>query len=259
MNSIKSGIGIAALSGVCFLLVLISDVSANDLILTADNANIGNIVIVSPKAGSSATDKGTALLNALAGINDASSGNKYLIKIGPGTFNLGTSSLQMRQYVDIEGSGKELTVITGSGQFTVRGASRGTLSKLGVNNTNTSNAYAIYNDNGLLFVEDVSVDARNGSGFNIGIFNLNSNLFLEDSSILALTPNGFAIYNGGGPYANQIRRSILSGFSNAVYNAAGYVVDIVFSQLETPSVNFGAGNFSCFQNYNSGFTAATCP
>ncbi|MDA8082762.1 MAG: hypothetical protein M0024_03770 [Nitrospiraceae bacterium] len=265
MNYIRSGFGVIALSVLCILSVLISDVSANDLILTPNNASIGNIVVVSPRAGSSATANGTALLNTLAMIVDASASNKYLIKLGPGTFNLGASMLSMKQYVDIEGSGKELTVITSSsdGTGTVHAgstASRCTLRNLGINNTAATYAYAVYNNAGLLFLDNVAIDARYGASYNIGIFNDNSSLDMRNSGIVTLTPNGWAIYNSGTQYNNnQIFNSVLAGNDSQVYNSAGYGVDIAFTKLNTTSTNFGAGVFRCFQNYNISFAPATCP
>ena len=48
---------------------------------------------------------GRQLMEAVAGITDASAGNPYLVKIEPGVYDLDGSSLAMRPYVDIEGSG----------------------------------------------------------------------------------------------------------------------------------------------------------
>lgn len=40
--------------------------------------------------------------------------NPYVIKVMPGVYDLGTASLQMKEYVDLEGSGPDRTVITSS-------------------------------------------------------------------------------------------------------------------------------------------------
>lgn len=61
------------------------------------------------------TNDGTALLNAIASLSPTPSAtNRWLIKLEPGTYDLGTDDLVMRQYVDIEGSGIEATTITGN-------------------------------------------------------------------------------------------------------------------------------------------------
>lgn len=61
------------------------------------------------------TASGTRLINALAGITDASATKRYVVKIEPGIYDVGATGVQMKPYVDIEGSGQEATVIRGTG------------------------------------------------------------------------------------------------------------------------------------------------
>lgn len=68
-----------------------------------------NIVIVA-KSGGDFTNP----VSAVNSINNASASNPYLVKVMPGVYSLGGGSLQMKQYVDLEGSGPENTVITSS-------------------------------------------------------------------------------------------------------------------------------------------------
>jgi len=70
-------------------------------------------VVVSPVPGDE-TASGTALRNAIDGITDASETNPYLVKIEPGIYNIGTTNLQMKSHVDIEGSGENTTKIIGT-------------------------------------------------------------------------------------------------------------------------------------------------
>ena len=70
-------------------------------------------ILVSPKL--TAAESGTALLSTLKGITDSSSTNPCLIKIEPGIYDIGSKSLQMKPYLDIEGSGELVTTITGTG------------------------------------------------------------------------------------------------------------------------------------------------
>jgi hypothetical protein len=109
------------------------------------------------------TDAGAALLNMLNGIADNGAANPYLIKLGPGIYDLGTCDtsgnppfscvLCMKEYVDIEGSGEETMKITGAINFssvpvwagTVAGSSNAELRFLTVENTSTAaNAAAIH-------------------------------------------------------------------------------------------------------------------
>jgi hypothetical protein len=70
-------------------------------------------VVVKPVG--TASQNGTELLNALAGISGASSSNRFLLKIEPGIYNIGGSSVVMQPYVDIEGSGETATRIESTG------------------------------------------------------------------------------------------------------------------------------------------------
>jgi hypothetical protein len=74
-------------------------------------------VIVSPVLSGGTVDpfaSGSALIDALANITDAAPNNRYLLHIEPGTYDVGSLGLNMKQYVDIEGSGQGSTVITNS-------------------------------------------------------------------------------------------------------------------------------------------------
>ena len=91
------------------------------------------------------TASGTALLNAVAAIpttgNDApSSTNPWLLKVGPGIFDLASGSLTLPAYTALEGAGRETTVITATGYAdnahgTVIVGNLGRLSRLTVANT----------------------------------------------------------------------------------------------------------------------------
>lgn len=67
-------------------------------------------IIVSP--ADTPTDSGRALISAVNSIPDPNEGRLFLVKIEPGVYDLGTDSFKMREYVDIEGSGQNATIIT---------------------------------------------------------------------------------------------------------------------------------------------------
>ncbi len=107
-------------------------------------------VVVRPVG--TAAENGAALQAALAGIADAAEGKPYLLKIEPGIYNLGSHRLEMKEYVDIEGSGVETTTILGRGSSrddtgAVIGADNAELRFLTVKNDGPGAAYAtaIYN------------------------------------------------------------------------------------------------------------------
>lgn len=65
-----------------------------------------NVVVVA-KSGGDFTDP----VAALNSITDASAVNPYLVKIMPGVYDIGAYSLKIQSYVDVEGSGKNNTII----------------------------------------------------------------------------------------------------------------------------------------------------
>ncbi len=67
-------------------------------------------IIVSP--ADTEIDSGNELIDAINSIPDPNDNKRYLVKIEPGIYDLDNKSLQMREYVDIEGSGQGATVIT---------------------------------------------------------------------------------------------------------------------------------------------------
>jgi hypothetical protein len=95
-------------------------------------------LVVSPRA--TAVTSGNALKNALAGISGASASNRFLVKVEPGIYDMGSSKLQMKEFVDIEGSGIGATTLTRSSGLdwfdgTVAGATNSELRFLTVENT----------------------------------------------------------------------------------------------------------------------------
>lgn len=88
---------------------------------TGDGAGLTNLnaqpkykrtVVVGPVGTD--VQNGTALLAALAGIS-ASPASPWLLKVEPGTYDLGAASLVMKPFVDVEGSGEAVTKVTGTG------------------------------------------------------------------------------------------------------------------------------------------------
>ncbi len=145
-------------------------------------------VVVSP-IGTDASN-GTALLKALSRITDASASRPYLLYVEPGTYDLGTGSLAMKEYVDIQGAGEGKTLITSkvvgdsciSGAATVVGATNAELRFLSVQNTGTSDpqqdtdcSIGIYSESaspGLTHVTAESIGL--GGSWHIGVYNYHS-------------------------------------------------------------------------------------
>jgi hypothetical protein len=109
------------------------------------------VAIVAPEGGNY-TSPVDAMNDLSSWCGTASQTNTCLLKIMPGTYNVGTSSVQMQPFVDIEGSGEYVTKITGSKSSigycdaevaVVYGATAAEIRFLAVENVNASGTYAV--------------------------------------------------------------------------------------------------------------------
>jgi hypothetical protein len=134
-------------------------------------------VLVSPVPGNP-TASGTTLRNALAGIPAPSSTDRWLLKIEPGIYDIGTTPLQMRSWVDIEGSGIGMTTV------------RGSVDALLTNYDGTINGA----DNSELRL--LTVEAQSSSS--IAVANIAASPRLYRLKLLATAVNTWGIRNTGG-------------------------------------------------------------
>lgn len=158
-------------------------------------------VLVSPVPGNPVAS-GTALRNALAAISSPSGTNPWLVKIEPGIYDIGTTSLPMRSWVDIEGSGIGVTTIRGSvdgesmAAGTINGAGNAELRLLTVQATGSSapNAIAMFNANAFpLRIYRVKFVAQSSSAGGVawGMRNVFSAPSIEESEF-AVSATSFA-------------------------------------------------------------------
>lgn len=149
-------------------------------------------VLVSPVPGDPVAS-GTTLRNALSGISAPSATNRWLLKIEPGIYDIGATSLTMRPWVDIEGSGIGTTTIRGSvngsglNAGTVNGADNSELRFLTVEAIGTPTVVtliAMYNDNASPRLYRVKFFAQ-ASGSVRGILNSFSAPLIEECEISA--------------------------------------------------------------------------
>jgi hypothetical protein len=246
-------------------------------------------VVVSPVPGD-AVASGTALLMALGGIDDASATNPYLLKIEPGVYDLGTSALVMKEWVDIEGSGELVTTIKRSGSSsgatgTVVGASNAELRWLTVENTGGNTyavaiynsdvsprlthvtaiatasggtySYGVRNDSSSVTMTNVTASAS-GGGDNQGVLN-----WLSSATMTNVTVTGdYGIFNwadSGGPYTVRVDHSRIVG-SITIFNESGFFTTFVgASQLAGGPV--WGGGVTCAGVYDEDYTfyPSTCP
>jgi len=130
---------------------------------------LGNIITVAKKNGDF-----TNLRQAINSISDASAENPYLIVIAPGKYQV-NSTIIMKPYVSITGSGKKTTTLWGNiGSINattsaiIRGASNAILSNIKIENkgpaSHTTFVTGVINYNNLLDMNHVRVHVFGGSG-----------------------------------------------------------------------------------------------
>jgi hypothetical protein len=220
-------------------------------------------VVVSPVGTD--TQNGQALLAAMEGITDASAAKPYLLYIEPATYDLGTQALQMKPWVDIEGSGELNTIITrgvsgfGCSTGTVVGANNAELRFLTVRKTGTATScnVAIYTSSTSPRLTHVTAEATGGSS-NYGVYNVSSS-----PTMTAVTATGsggtfnYGVFNDGGS-SPTIRQSKLSGSSNSLWHGIGGTAKVALTQLEGPVSRTG-GTLQCFNNFDQNLAAVSCP
>lgn len=137
-----------------------------------------NVVVVA-KSGGDYTEP----LAAIASITDASATNPYLVKIMPGVYDFGNLTLDMKEYVDIEGAGEGVTVLTSAVYNGTSEATRGTvngadyaelrfLTVNGVNEGGSLSVGAIVNVNASPKLTHVTASATAVANLAYGVSNL---------------------------------------------------------------------------------------
>ncbi|MGO9242949.1 MAG: DNRLRE domain-containing protein [Bryobacteraceae bacterium] len=131
-------------------------------------------ILVSPVMSGgvfSPTASGTNLLSLAT--TYCNNGTQYLLKIEPGTYDLGTGFLGLCPNFDVEGSGEDITNITSSGPVTVTEASSafssvGAVRLLTITNTSLSYPYGILLDTGISWrFRQVTVNLSGAVGISV--------------------------------------------------------------------------------------------
>jgi hypothetical protein len=232
-------------------------------------ASYTRTVVVTPVGTD--TQNGTALLNALAGITDASQTKKYLLYVEPGTYNLGSSTLQMKQHVDIQGSGEGNTLITSStsatqdtcAKSTVLGANDAELRFLTVRNTGTATTascvVAVLNVGASPRLTHVTALATASQSINIAVLNSNSRLTMTNVTAAASGGTNIGVRNVFS--SPTIKQSTLSGSFRSLLQestSANDTAKVALTQL-VGSVAREGGTLQCFNNYDDNLGAVSCP
>lgn len=144
----------------------------------APAASLLRTIVISPS--SNAQGNCDALRSAMMGVFDNSAENPFLIKLEPGLYDCGSQPLFMKPFIDIEGSGANLTRIIGNpegddgGTFrfgVITGANNAELRQLTVEHIGgTQIGIAIDNLGASMRITDVTVTVSQSTGtFHFGI------------------------------------------------------------------------------------------
>jgi len=217
---------------------------------------------------------GTALLNAVAAIptsgNDApSSSNPWLVKVGPGVFNLNGDGLTLPDHVNLDGAGQSVTTIQSAAATTPVLSESGNTSSVTVsnvkifNNTNTVTSEAVSVSNyAHLTLDRVYVQAGSGTVDNIGIWvEGGASVDISDSFVQATGVSGSeAISVNGSPQYEVVRvwRTRFSATTYDVNSNANALIQLVDSNVQAALTNTG-GTYQCFGDYNASLGPVTCP
>jgi hypothetical protein len=256
MNSKRIQLLLTGVAAWISLLLMITTTYGASIVIGGDYTDMGTIVIVSPKPGDTPLNNGTALLNNLADIT-ADANNPYLIKLGPGIYDIGTSSLQMKSYVDVEGSGENTTVITGhiDGDMkgVVQGANNAEIRFLTVRNTGGGIiSAAIYNTSASPKITNVTASGSGGSNNSIGVYNNSSSPTMTNvttsASGASFNKGVFNIYSSS-PTMTNVTTSASGGSGSSNYGVYSYSFSSptminVTASASGGTYNYGVYNFS---------------
>jgi hypothetical protein len=173
-----NGAGLATIPGSALPSASIATSQIADSAVTADKLASGSVtpskvscyyrIAIVATSGGDYTNPETAMTSYTDWCPSPAGLNPCLMKILPGVYTV-TSPVQMQQFIDIEGSGENATIIQGSiassSTGTVIGANNAEIRFLTVKNTGSgSDSSAIYNNSASPKITNVSAIASGGSG-----------------------------------------------------------------------------------------------
>ena len=225
-------------------------------------------VLVSP-VGFNATTNGTVLLNVVAGLPVASVNGPILLKVEPGVYSVGTNSINLPSFVDLEGSGRDVTTITGTsaslnGGGTIVANGFSSIRQLAVESraaVGVAHSVAI-RFGGTGSIEDVDVIATQGDTRDRGIvFESDASARLDDvavsTSSAAATNQGIEITGSSDVDINHARINVVGNGNNYGVWALTGTVAVRDSEIHVQSgTNYGLYIFNAgLQLYSSRITA----
>jgi hypothetical protein len=217
--------------------------------------NLMNVVTVSEENGDF-----TNPVAAMNSICENGPGNRYLVVIGPGVYEVSTAII-MKEWVTIQGAGREATKITGAVSYggpdqtsaIVKGQNNAALIDLTIENRGGGTfSIAIFNSDASPRIERVTAEAFGAFEYATGILNQNSSspvmTNVSASAYGASSTENFGVYNvsGSSPIMVNVNANATgvggdSGNSSIfIENSAPFIVDSVLEG--SPGLKFYGDN-----------------
>jgi hypothetical protein len=151
----------------------------------------GKVAVVA-KSGGDYPDPVSAMSNRGTWCGTASAANPCLLKIMPGEYDLGTANLTMQPYIDIEGSGENVTKIRSgtSAQGVVNGADNAEIRLLSIEHVGgVALARGFYNDSTSPKMYRLTISVSGGTSGNFAVYNRSSSPQMSHLTITAAGPS----------------------------------------------------------------------
>ena len=233
-----------ALSPLSTVLILGTSITFPAHAGSTSGTSLVRTIVVDPVPGNPRAS-GQALRLAVDGIAGASSNDPYLVKVGPGIFQLGvtdSAALSMKPWVDIEGSGEGVTIIR-SGGFstnflgTIITADNSELRRLTVENQGGApDAIAILNLNSAATIDHVTAIATGGTERTYGIRNFGSGNRARMRDVTAIATGSGQL--GSGAYGVSVKNVTHTILERVRASASGASRNQAVSILEELGATF---------------------
>jgi hypothetical protein len=233
----------------------------------SENTSYGkHRVSIVDKSGKFYSDPVEAMQDVTTWCGTPSETNPCLLKILPGIYDIGSNTLHMHQYIDIEGSGENITRIIGNGTEGVISARQyaemRSLTIEHIGGVDSAIAMYIFQSNPSL--KDITIIVKGNNNVNYGIY-LDSVLFDIPTAFVkiknvTITASGgtanYGVYNNLENSRVTIINSAVKGTTRSVFTKRGITL-ISGSQLD----GISGGNTKCAGVYDENFTffVSTCP
>ena len=231
-----------------------TNITANTTAITAlQNAAPVRTINVSPVIGGGgvidAVASGNALIAAVAAITGSSPTNQYTVKLEPGTYDLVAQILTLPDGVNLEGSGQEVTMITGA---TANSKLNPLPSLIEVLGSASIRHITILNSTVPVEVPFTPISFSCAMRVNTGTV-LIENATLKAGQTITTTVSGATtvIMNS---------RLLVYTTNTGLFSYVGLSVNSIFKAVSSELGTLGTNahpNDQCFSSYKSNFTATT--